>query len=132
MKYILYLSVLLNACSSNPSFPTKPDQDIATYIVWEHEYHMEGVPSPLVDWWSEKIPCPPPAGTMCDGAYYNNQNIAEVVWFGSFHQTAMAHEFLHAKLLFETGDPDSNHKNPGFRPGGLVDITNIELAERGL
>ena len=48
-----------------------------------------------------------------------------------FHETALAHELLHAVML-RRGIVDINHESENWKPGGELERANAELAKAGM
>lgn len=151
MRYLVAL-LFLSGCNLN--FPQIPDQDRAEKIVWIDTYCMQGRNPPPVQWIEEKdLNCTEWGGRNIgwyrDQSFYgdlvkSSQCVLGLFWDYpdvvqdahptnfKFSDSAYAHEFWHARMLYVTGDSDSNHTDPGFQPGGAVDQAAINLAREGL
>lgn len=133
MAYVIGL-IFLGGCEliQTPKYPEQPGQLLATKIVWNSLYE-ESISPPPIKWvfgedcLSDSIP-----GECFLGEYDSINNTAIVIWRGSFHDSAFAHELFHANLETRYGKDDYNHTNSGFQPGGLVDIANEVLKNAGL
>lgn len=142
MKNLLFL-LFLSACVPVRAPLTEPER-----IVWVDTYHMAPEDAPVVHW-VQGVECPFIPGILailnycdspdtrhcvdhveCDaGEYFELYNIAPVIIFEHIHDSALAHEFLHAYLLFKFGDSDSGHKRPEW--SGLMQEANANLVKHG-
>jgi len=127
-----------------------PCQDDAVKVVWKEAYGRTD-PAPYV-WWAPpaKQTCGRvvngargfPAPHMdaetgkfvngCAGASADLPVSVNLVWFGSWERTGLAHEFWHVLMARNGQDPDYIHVSPGFQAGGAVAQANAILAKRAL
>lgn len=143
LRVVLALSFLAGlACIRSVLTPivkpsaTPADLSQAIDIVW-HSYDGEA---------------PPPHVQLVTGSDLNCQNgtaflvphygcvygltlapgMCVVAYTGKpFHETALAHELLHAVML-RRGIVDINHESENWKPGGELERANIELAKAGM
>ncbi len=142
---LLSFQILASACSCGIErlAPEKlPDQDLAVKIVWVNTFKAKGKPPTII--WDRTWECGPDSKgfyaelkeekikTCVAGVYYNKNNVAVISDLQKpFSEMALAHELMHA---FENanGIYDPDHLEPGFQPGGLVELANKALKEAGL
>jgi hypothetical protein len=146
MKFLI-LMLALAGCD----FYRVPYQTDASRIIWRDTYGATKS-TPDVEWHFSPLSCADGQGFM-RGSYYGdpsgNTCVLGVTWIpirisevafpegDAVSDTSLAHEFFHVYLNDTTGDPDSDHKNPGFGitmgyPHGIVDDANDALRVVGL
>lgn len=138
MRYLLLL--FLVGCQ-----PVRAPLTFPETLVWVDTYHQNPPDAPIVEW-LKGVPCPHRMdlnaileycdstdpycvnGIQCNaGEYYPGANLAPVITESSIHESAMAHEFLHAFLGITTGDYDMYHTQPEWDtllPQAVTLLTN--------
>lgn len=119
----------------------RPCQADAAALVWREVY---GRTDRLPDiWWvptaAQTCGTPRPDGTRgyrgtegtCLGGDAWSGGI-DLVWYGSWVQTGLAHELAHVVQAREGQPPDFDHKSAAFQPGGAVALANARLAAADL
>jgi len=111
-------------------FPTQPEQSRAEEVVWRGTFAAPDAPPPIE--WRQDECGGPLAGARYEGQCYAGLYLrgdrALVAWRGSFHQSAYAHELMHA-LQWSRGIEDPQHLRPEWT---LVDAANRALDGDGL
>jgi hypothetical protein len=67
----------------------------------------------------------------CAGASAGGEALVNLVWYGSWPQTGLAHELAHVSQARAGLPPDYAHASPAFGPGGAVERANAQLAAMG-
>ncbi len=137
-------ALVLFLAASCGSYDALPRQDEATVIVWQKVYGEQGR-APDVQW-IEDLDCadekgfiagrwygePKPSGNCVYGVSWPDWDLVQVAIKARFSEGAFAHELYHQHLDNLSGFADPKHLDPGFRPGGTVDLANAALNEVGL
>lgn len=120
-----------------------PCQAEAVHLVWSVIYGRSEPPPDV--WW-----VPPadqtcgrtvngargfPAPVMVDGKMKNGcagssaaADSVNLVWFGEWELTGLAHEMAHVAQAHDGLPPDNEHKSAAFAPGGMVERANASLS----
>lgn len=64
----------------------------------------------------------------CAGASAEGTALVNLVWYGAWERTGLAHEFVHVIDARDGRPPDMGHTGPPFAPGGVVERANARLA----
>lgn len=118
-----------------------PCQDQAMEIVWRRVLQRSDRPPDV--WWVPRAAqnCGTPKADGARGfigvdgvclAGRSWRDGMDLVWFGAWDRTALAHEAIHVALARDTGDGDPGHLSPMFQPGGTESVANAVLGEAGL
>jgi hypothetical protein len=140
MRRCLAAALLLGAACARIASYTRdplPCQAQAVDVVWRVTYGRTD-PTPTI-WWVPPAAqnCQEPGrnpgykmGTLCVGgdAWRDGANL---VWYGSWQATDLAHEFAHVAQARDGLPPDLTHTTAPFLPGGLVAQANTRLAAMG-
>jgi hypothetical protein len=111
---VLLFAALALVGGCDPSFPERAGQDEATRITWRATFGSTADP-PGIDW--REVDCTSTLGQLgitdrwtggcVGGLFYQDPDVVEVPWLGSFHESAFAHELMHAlQALRGVRDPD--------------------------
>jgi hypothetical protein len=115
--------IALSSCTTPVAFP---DQAQAIQIVWYTTY-FQTVNPPTIDWYTDCAgPHDEPGVALngtCVGGVFEGWNIA-LPWVGTYHESQLAHELLHAKQALE-GVYDTDHVTPEWQT--LLPLANINL-----
>jgi len=141
---LIALVFACNGCAGREydlEFISQPDQDLAQHIVWDLAFGNDKVVPvkyipPLVQWryndscdghdgWEHN-------GFCILGYYAPDRQYAEVEWLGKFSSSPYAHELCHAWKLYTAHDMDQGHLSDCYEQGGLVDLANALLQQKGL
>lgn len=128
--------VLLAGCARQVPYSPAPlaCQDQAVDFVWRQQYGRTDRPPGI--WWAtkENQTCGQTingargfmtAVGCAGGASFGASADVYLAWYGSWPQTALAHEFLHVSQARDGLPPDTNH-SPAFM--AVVNRTNAALA----
>ncbi|MCA1824400.1 MAG: hypothetical protein LC640_09105 [Frankia sp.] len=138
MRRLLALLVLAGCARIAPYVRTpQPCQDQAVGIVW-HDVYRRTDPPPDI-WWvpAADLNCQEPGhekgyggARLCMGGNSWKDGV-NLVWYGNWTRTRLAHEDWHVVLLRNGMDPDAQHQTAAFQPGGIVEQANRALAAMG-
>jgi hypothetical protein len=149
MPRVLVVALALTACACARITPyTRTPRDCqadAVAMVWGGVFHRTDQAPDI--WWV------PPAdqtcgrvingargfpssvmdadGTMvpgCAGSAAAGKVAVELVWYGAWQLTGLAHEYVHIIQARDGLPPDFAHQTPDFAPGGRVALANARLA----
>lgn len=135
----LAVALLLAGCASTVRYTRDPlpCQAQAMDLVWRRSYGRTDR-APDV-WWVSKAAqnCGKvrPDGTRgfltstgaCAGGISWRDGM-DLVWYGAWERTALAHEAVHVVDARDGRPPDTAHVGPAFQPGGAMDQANAALA----
>ncbi len=96
MRALVVAALFILGCG--PSFPARPGQDRALAITWTQTFAADFA-APPIDWREDVCDAGAPTAVVEDGHCYAglfSDGVAHVAWRGSFHQSAFAHELMHA------------------------------------
>jgi hypothetical protein len=118
--------------AQTPQETPMPGQDQALAIVWRGAFNAAQDPPP-VSWSELHVDGGSKTAVEYDGHVYSgiftDDGVAMVAWRGSFHDSAFAHELMHALQSYEDViDPD--HKRD--KDWKLVKKANDALEDAGL
>jgi hypothetical protein len=139
----LLAALLLAACASQVPYTraARPCQAEAVDLVWHQVLGRTDRPPDV--WWV------PPAAQTCGvptatgargfvattGACVGGvswRDGADLVWYGSWERTALAHELVHVAQARDGLPQDVDHHTAPFLPGGALAVANARLAAAGL
>lgn len=145
MRQLLLAIFVLSGCAPTGDFAPKPNQEEVIRLVWNETFHTYQQP-PAIGWRTAECGKPtnwfdgwraPLDGFVDDGEckvgffqpdlYYIN-----VLWPDAIYRSGLVHELWHARLFMLNGDPDPEHKDPGFADGGIVDVADRMLIDKRL
>lgn len=154
MKRFLAILILLAGCYCNFGCASAPiaHQDQAFQIVWRETYQRTD-DGPKVQWETD-LNCRDrqgnlsgfwganwyggPSNGMCEGGLtWTDLDLSQIALYPPepgfvFSNSSYAHELNHIRLYRLTGDGDSNHTDPSWGAGGLVEQANAALHSQGL
>lgn len=132
-------ALLLVSCARQVAYVRTPQpcQQAAVDLVWRVVYGRTDRPPDV--WWvprtAQVCGTPRPDGTRgylsrsgeCVGgdAWTGGINL---VWYGAWELTALAHELAHVVQAREGQPADHDHLTAAFQPGGVVALANARLA----
>jgi hypothetical protein len=133
----IYLALALLACARVVPYTRTPRscQAQAVDVVWRDVYGRTDRPPDV--WWV------PPAAQDCQEAGHERgmkstagciggnswSGGANLIWYGSWQRTNLAHEFAHVIQTRDGLPSDFEHASPAFQAGGAVAQANARLAE---
>jgi hypothetical protein len=136
--------LVVGACTGPTYYPMKPDQREAMQLVWVETFGQPIETLPDIDWVEGiKLDCDNGRRfidrSICQGGNYQffegRNGLVRAAWPAGttkISETFVVHELYHALLLQKPpGFYDVYHKDPGFAPGGAVDMTVLALKMAG-
>lgn len=125
------LAILSSILFAGCALPEEPRQADAIAIVWGGVYGQT-IDPPAIDWMVNCIgPNNEPgvmSGGVCVGGVFHGWHI-DLPWVGNYHDSAFAHELLHAKQA-KQGIYDYEHTLPEWTT--LLPEANDLLTNQGL
>lgn len=129
----LGLAFVAAGCGTPPSDEAPmPGQDQAVAIVWRGAFGATQDPPPIA--WSElHVDAGKATAVEYDGQIYSGiftpDGVAMVAWRGSFHDSAFAHELMHALQAYENVDDPQHKRDKDWKQ---VKKANEALEDAGL